>query len=69
MKNLFLQLLKDEEGQGMVEYGIIIALISVVAIGVISQVGGKVNGAFDKVNTDLQNNGIPDKPAGGGGTN
>ncbi len=36
-------LLRDEEGQGMVEYGIIIALISVVAIVAIKGIGSKVS--------------------------
>jgi pilus assembly protein Flp/PilA len=40
------QLLRDEEGQGMVEYGIIIALISIVAIVAIKNIGGKTNEAY-----------------------
>ncbi|MBC7475897.1 MAG: Flp family type IVb pilin [Candidatus Sericytochromatia bacterium] len=43
MKNLILNLFKDEDGQGMVEYGIIIALISVVAIVAVKSIGNKVN--------------------------
>ena len=46
MKELLVNLLKDEEGQGMVEYGIIIALISVVAIVAIKSIGGKTNEAY-----------------------
>lgn len=46
-------LLKDEDGQSMVEYGIILALISVVAIGIVQAVGGKVTTAFTKVDTEL----------------
>jgi pilus assembly protein Flp/PilA len=48
-----ISLLKEEEGQSMVEYGIILALISVVAIGVVQAVGGKVTGAFNKVDGEL----------------
>jgi len=52
-----IQLLKEEEGQSMVEYGIILALISVVAIGVVQAIGKKLsngdNGAFDKVDKAL----------------
>lgn len=58
MLNQVIQLLKEEEGQSMVEYGIILALISVVAIGVVQAIGKKLsngeNGAFDKVNMELQ---------------
>ncbi len=42
MKNLILNLVRDEDGQGMVEYGIIIALISVVAIVAVKSIGSKV---------------------------
>ena len=58
MMNKVIALLKEEEGQSMVEYGIILALISVVAIGVVQAIGKKLSngtdGAFDKVNIELQ---------------
>ncbi|MEZ0374568.1 MAG: Flp family type IVb pilin [Candidatus Sericytochromatia bacterium] len=57
MMNKVIQLLKEEEGQSMVEYGIILALISVVAIGVVQAIGKKLangsDGAFDKVDQAL----------------
>lgn len=53
MKKLMLDLISDEEGQGMVEYGIIIALISVVAIVAIKSIGGKTKGAFEQVDKNL----------------
>ncbi len=46
MKNLISELLRDEEGQGMVEYGIIIALLSIVALVAIKSIGGKVGKAY-----------------------
>ncbi|MFN8575682.1 MAG: Flp family type IVb pilin [Candidatus Sericytochromatia bacterium] len=46
MMNLLKQLFVDEEGQGMVEYGIIIALISVVAIVAIKSIGKKTGDAY-----------------------
>jgi len=63
MKKLMMDLLRDEEGQGMVEYGIIIALISVVAIVAIKSIGTKVNGAFTEVDTKLELS--PGTPGGG----
>lgn len=59
MLNKIVQLLKEEEGQGMVEYGIILALISVVAIGAVRTIGerlykGDGSGAFEQVATKLQ---------------
>lgn len=57
MMNKVIALLKEEEGQSMVEYGIILALISVVAIGVVQAIGKKLSngndGAFDKVDKAL----------------
>ncbi|MFN8575683.1 MAG: Flp family type IVb pilin [Candidatus Sericytochromatia bacterium] len=53
MKDLLVSLLRDEEGQGMVEYGIIIALISVVAIVAIKSIGGKTQKAFEDVDKNL----------------
>lgn len=37
------KLLRDEEGQAMVEYPLIIALVSVVAIATLTTLGGKIN--------------------------
>lgn len=57
MMNKVIALLKEEEGQSMVEYGIILALISVVAIGVVQAIGKKLSngtdGAFDQVDKAL----------------
>jgi pilus assembly protein Flp/PilA len=53
MMNLAKRLWMEEEGQGMVEYGLIIALISVVAITVLSGIGTKLLGQFQKVDDAL----------------
>lgn len=37
---------RNESGQGMVEYGLILALISVVVIGVLTTMGGNLNTMF-----------------------
>ncbi|MGO0121776.1 Flp family type IVb pilin [Desulfothermobacter acidiphilus] len=44
---------RDEEGQSMVEYGLILALIAVVAIGVLTAIGTKVKGTYEKVDQAL----------------
>lgn len=41
--------LRDEEGQGLVEYGLILALISVVAIAALTLIGGNVTATFNDV--------------------
>ena len=44
---------KDEEGQGMVEYGLIIGLIAVVVIVALVALGPKIRDMFDEVNNQL----------------
>ena len=42
-------LLRDEEGQGMVEYGLIIALVAIVVIAVLTAMGGSIQGIFQQI--------------------
>ena len=44
---------KDEEGATAVEYGIMVAAIAAVIIGVVIAVGKSTNNAFDNVNTEM----------------
>lgn len=48
-----LSILKNEDGQGMVEYGLILGLIAVAAIAAIVLLGPKIKGFFEKANTEL----------------
>lgn len=43
----------EEEGQGMVEYGLIIALIAVLLIGALSAMQGGLSNIFGKITTEL----------------
>ncbi|HHP50709.1 MAG TPA: Flp family type IVb pilin [Moorella mulderi] len=49
MLNLAKRIWADEEGQSMVEYGLILALIAVVAIAVLAAIGQKVKSTYEKV--------------------
>lgn len=50
----YLQGLKNkEEGQGLVEYGLIIALIAVVAIAALVLLGKNIGGIFNSVSANL----------------
>jgi pilus assembly protein Flp/PilA len=51
----FKELRDEESGQAMVEYALILALVSVAAIAILNTLGGSVSSIFNKINTDLQN--------------
>lgn len=40
-------LIRDEDGQSMVEYGIIVAVIAAVCIGAYRAIGGQINKSLD----------------------
>ena len=44
---------KDEAGQGMVEYGLIIGLIAIVVIVALVALGPKIRDMFDQVNDSI----------------
>jgi pilus assembly protein Flp/PilA len=46
-------LYKDEEGQALAEYGLIVGLIAVVAIGALTLLGAAITGKLDVVNSAL----------------
>lgn len=53
MTSLLKRLIRDEEGATMVEYGVMIALICAVCIGIVGTIGQQVLGAFTSVSTAL----------------
>jgi pilus assembly protein Flp/PilA len=53
MINMLSTMLRDDEGATMVEYGVIVALIAAVCIGVVTFLGTKVQGAFNTVNSAM----------------
>jgi pilus assembly protein Flp/PilA len=44
----------NEEGATMIEYGLIVGLVSVVTITILTAVGGSLNALYGAVNTALQ---------------
>ena len=49
VKNFF----KNEEGQGLVEYALILVLIAILVIAAMSLLGGKVNDTFVNIANQL----------------
>lgn len=49
MMKMLSRLWKDESGQGMVEYGLIIALVAVAVIAVLTLMGGQLKDFFQIV--------------------
>jgi pilus assembly protein Flp/PilA len=47
------KILKNEKGQGMVEYGLIIALIAIVVIGAVTLLGGQLQTIFESITGSL----------------
>ena len=47
MKKLINWLKNEESGQGMVEYGLIIAVVAIVAVVGLGLLGGQLNTFFD----------------------
>lgn len=51
---LALSSLRDrEEGQAMVEYALILFLVSVVSIAILTTLGGKVSSVFNEIVDDI----------------
>ncbi|MDD2624099.1 MAG: Flp family type IVb pilin [Candidatus Riflebacteria bacterium] len=50
---LIRRFVKEEEGQALVEYALIIGLISVVAIAALSLISGTVGDMFDSVSGSI----------------
>lgn len=53
MKQLLSQVIKDEDGQGLVEYGMIIAGIALAAIAAIWLLGPQISNFFTNIGTKL----------------
>ncbi len=53
MKSLIKRFIREEEGQDLIEYALLAAFISIVAIVAIVNVGSRVNVYFTNVQTHL----------------
>jgi pilus assembly protein Flp/PilA len=46
---------RDEEGQDLLEYALLVALIALIAIGAVGMAGQSVNTIFNNIATKLAN--------------
>ena len=53
VKLAIVRMIEEEEGQGLTEYALILALIAIVAIVALNFLGGKVNDALSTVGNSL----------------
>lgn len=53
MSQVLRNVLADEEGATMVEYGVMVALIAAVCIAVVKTLGQNVSNAFSTVNASI----------------
>ncbi|TGE32427.1 Flp family type IVb pilin [Desulfosporosinus sp. Sb-LF] len=53
MKAKLMGLLRDETGQAMTEYGLIIALVAIGVIVALTAMGGQLSTLFDTIKTKL----------------
>ena len=49
MSKYFIALRKDEEGQTMAEYGVVLAVITIGAVAVFTALSGGITGAINSV--------------------
>jgi len=53
MLEKILGLFKEEEGQGMAEYGLILALVAIAVMAAFTLMAGGINGILNKVQNAL----------------
>ena len=53
MKKFLAKMKKDEKGQGLVEYALIIFLVSIAAVLTLTALGGTVSGIFTQISNAL----------------
>jgi len=53
MKNLMIRLWKEEEGQDLTEYALLLVLLALAAVGALGTLANAINLAFSKAATNL----------------
>jgi pilus assembly protein Flp/PilA len=53
MKNMIQRFIREEEGQDLIEYALLAALISIIAIAAITAIGTQVRGKLSTIGNAL----------------
>ena len=53
-KTMMKQFLQEEEGQTLVEYGLLISLIALVVIAILTLLGGRIKGVFGTASNSIK---------------
>lgn len=59
MKNLVGRLVKEEEGQALTEYGLLVGLIALALVAVVTAFGGELRSIFNQLINQLPGAGTP----------
>ena len=54
MRRLFAQLLRDDSGQDLIEYALLAAFISIIAVAAITSIGSQVNSWYVGYDTQIR---------------
>jgi pilus assembly protein Flp/PilA len=54
MKNLLLRLVREDDGQDLIEYALLAAFISLAAVAAITQLGTAINNIYTKISNTLE---------------
>jgi pilus assembly protein Flp/PilA len=53
MKNLIQRFIREEEGQDLIEYALLAAIIAIGAVVAMTALSTQINSTFDEVSTEL----------------
>lgn len=53
MKALFARFVREDQGQDLIEYGLLVGIITAATVTAVTQIGPKVAGYFDNLNDIL----------------
>ncbi|MGD6991886.1 Flp family type IVb pilin [Sutcliffiella horikoshii] len=59
MKNLMIRVFKEEEGQGLTEYGLLVGLIALGVVAAVGLLGDKIGEVFTNITKELTNTKTP----------